>query len=1487
MSDQIFNHPQREQLLEYGLGKLDPDKSDLIESHLAECDQCGETLLNLQDDTFVNLLRRSDAIETPTENSERDRGVVPPQVSVMGATFVEKPAPSKGELDLPASLADHPRYRIVDLLGKGGMGDVYQAEHIVMNRPVALKIINRELVKKSQAVERFRREVHAAARLSHPNIVTAHDAEQAGDLHFLVMEFVDGIDLSRLVKERGALPVHEACDYARQAALGMQHAHEQGMVHRDIKPHNLMVTADGTVKILDFGLAGFATESALMEAEESEGAGSDSIPLHLTTVGSVMGTPDYIAPEQARDAHSADIRADIYSLGCTLYFLLTGQPPHNATTVIEKLRAHAEHEPPAIELIRVDVPDELAEVIRRMMAKDPVERFQTPQEVADALDRVSAQLRSISGTHPPQDFTVDRPTDAPEHWQNIKSLADILLSVAFLNMVWIAIVFSNVYFNLGGFTLSPFWERLGAPLFYTSLVGLPLSLMLGFGAWRMRRFQSYGWSMAAAILAMIPVTPVNIVLGLICGPWAMVLLFRPEVKRMFVARDESQDTGTSLVQRSRSTAPGSVHSGAGRIPRWVVGVGFFSFACMLAGIFYIQIGTTTLKFEVLDPDIQVRFAGESVVFQDRNGADSIFTVKPGTTQEFVVEQNGAVVETDSLVLNRGDRVVLKIDVVEGEIRITPSKPKLNVDRTPHAGQDVKEETEHPSIATVASPKTREQFEAMIAATRAAETDEELQGVVAGYTPMLSLLSQDAGGDLIELLAELPDEMHEALLLDGYLKWKADELDEKRKRVMLDMFAAVLSQAPNTENTRKKLEQLDAYANVSDVGFAVIGLPESDSQVLVWYFLRRDVKFPTVLMLSGSTSTALQEALKPDNHQEIRKRTATLIEKQYSDLPPAPAALPQTVAELKALIENIPREGSDEEWKTFLGQNAPPIEDFPVEFLRNPLQLIAGLPAATRQELLDRGYLKWRLSELDEERRELNRELIKELLESAMKSSGLDDQTIEKIIERRQASGDVGFVVATVPTTNSQIIVWYMQNPDSPPIPIPMMVPILGVKAEFKDQALSKSVYRQISGVDEKPYTELPPVPLASREIRESLRALLNNLPEGEVSDEVWIEYLSEYSPFMADPKAPQPLTRNLIRLLDSLPKDSIDTLLEQGFVKWPHSKLDKTRQEGIRAIMQGVMSAVPPEHRGEKVADLILSSLVTADVGFAVLKLPDSEKQFVAFFAQMPTAFGPTILPVLGDLSDTEFKEINSPAVQKQIENIVKQLDSSLPASTLTTGFVPQSTIEPETRRAFHELIVAARAASTDEEWVQVLAKHAPMLALTEESETEQFGKVEMALMSEGGRILIELLAGLPDTVHNDLLQASYLKWSFKELDKPRREAMQAALTKVLSASDKMGFPAGLTDRVPDMLASGDVGFAVAETPEGETLLWYLLLPEVPIPILFPLFGTPQQGEANGVSLTKSVFKQIGDLENKPYSDLPENVGSETSVKDNEPVEMP
>lgn len=337
-------HPSPEQLSAYNLGQLPPDEASTVESHISECEPCCDTIMSLSsDDTFVGILKEA-------------RQLPPDQTSGQDAV----PSPSSCQ-EVPAQLAQHPRYEIVRLIGKGGMGDVYEARHRKMERRVALKVINRGLVQKAEAIDRFHREVKAAARLSHPNIVTSHDADQAGDFHFMVMEFVDGVDLSQVVKAQGALPIADACDYIRQAAIGLQHAHECGMVHRDIKPHNLMVTKDGTVKILDFGLASLAPDA--IPASDAVAASSD-----LTAAGAIMGTPDFISPEQAHDARQVDIRSDIYSLGATLYYLLSGRVPFDDGSVMHKLRNLAHVEPEALDSVRNDVPEELVTIVSRMMA---------------------------------------------------------------------------------------------------------------------------------------------------------------------------------------------------------------------------------------------------------------------------------------------------------------------------------------------------------------------------------------------------------------------------------------------------------------------------------------------------------------------------------------------------------------------------------------------------------------------------------------------------------------------------------------------------------------------------------------------------------------------------------------------------------------------------------------------------------------------------------------------------------------------------------------------------------------------------------------------------------------------------------------------------------------------------------------------------------------------------------------------------------------
>jgi hypothetical protein len=365
MQDRAENHPTPDQLQAFDQGRLGPAEWTTVERHLRGCAACGGKIQELPEQRLPDLLREYDPErrcgETPGDLAPRPDWVVPPPVV----------AP-----DVPRELAEHPRYRLQGLLGAGGMGMVFKAEHRLMRRQVALKVIHRHLLNRPAAVERFRREVRAAARLAHPNIVTAHDADQAGTLHFLVMEYMEGETLDRIVDRRGPLPVAEACAYVRQAALGLQHAHEQGMVHRDLKPSNLIVTRAGQVKVLDFGLAQLA-----QECQSSPG---------LTPEGAVLGTPGYLAPEQARQPDAADVRADLYSLGCTLYHLLAGRPPFLGGGVLQQLLAHQERAPRPLSAFRGDIPETLVRVVERLLAKDPADRFQSPADLAQALALLAA-----------------------------------------------------------------------------------------------------------------------------------------------------------------------------------------------------------------------------------------------------------------------------------------------------------------------------------------------------------------------------------------------------------------------------------------------------------------------------------------------------------------------------------------------------------------------------------------------------------------------------------------------------------------------------------------------------------------------------------------------------------------------------------------------------------------------------------------------------------------------------------------------------------------------------------------------------------------------------------------------------------------------------------------------------------------------------------------------------------------------------------------
>ena len=266
-------------------------------------------------------------------------------------------------------------YDLLEELGGGGMGRVFKACHRRMNRTVALKLLPESLVKSPESVERFQREVQALARLSHPNVVAVHDAGSADGTHFYVMDLVDGEDLARLVKEHGAMPVEQALDCILQAARGLEYAHAQGVVHRDIKPSNLILDHDGTVKILDLGIARIVSLP--------EQAGDQD----LTKTGCVLGTVDYMAPEQAMNTRRADHRADIYSLGCTLHFLLTGQSVFGGETVMERIVAHREHPVPSLRKACPAAPTWLNAVFRKMVAKKPEDRYPSATALVSDLER--------------------------------------------------------------------------------------------------------------------------------------------------------------------------------------------------------------------------------------------------------------------------------------------------------------------------------------------------------------------------------------------------------------------------------------------------------------------------------------------------------------------------------------------------------------------------------------------------------------------------------------------------------------------------------------------------------------------------------------------------------------------------------------------------------------------------------------------------------------------------------------------------------------------------------------------------------------------------------------------------------------------------------------------------------------------------------------------------------------------------------------------
>ena len=275
------------------------------------------------------------------------------------------------------------KYKLLNLLGVGGMGRVFLAEHTIMHRKVALKVISKEFSNNPEALKQFQAEARAIATLNHINIVQAYNFESEGDRFYIVMEYVDGQSLEKRVLKEGPLPFNDVVSYLRQSAKALRHAHQRNMIHCDIKPDNLLLNQDGQIKILDMGIAKLNDPKKKGQVQETEPA-SDSQA--KKDESHILGTVDYLAPEMASGEVEADPRVDIYSLGCTMFFLLTGQVPYPETTLIERILAHQEKPPRDPRELRSDTPKELANIVLKMEAKKPEDRYQSMDEVLAALD---------------------------------------------------------------------------------------------------------------------------------------------------------------------------------------------------------------------------------------------------------------------------------------------------------------------------------------------------------------------------------------------------------------------------------------------------------------------------------------------------------------------------------------------------------------------------------------------------------------------------------------------------------------------------------------------------------------------------------------------------------------------------------------------------------------------------------------------------------------------------------------------------------------------------------------------------------------------------------------------------------------------------------------------------------------------------------------------------------------------------------------------
>jgi serine/threonine protein kinase len=385
----LASHPTDADLEAYLNNTLLSSKVMALRQHVAKCQRCQcildefraagpDDVSNPTASQQKNSATQEKADQAVQKNNDQDR-------AALSAGHHSESSQAKRTAKIPEELKDHPVYKVLKRIGRGGMGEVFQVEHRLTNRKEVLKVIHSHLVDRADVRNRFKREIQSAAKLNHPNVVQTLNAIEEGNLLGLVMEYVQGESLTAIVSRQGPLTILQAREFIRQAANGLEHAHSHQMVHRDIKPQNLLVSkeVDGLrVRILDFGLA--KTTGQL---------GTDS---ELTMDGHILGTPHFMSPEQALSPTNADIRSDIYSLGCTWFYLLTGKPPYEGDGALAILNAHQNAEIPLLSAFRQDVPKQTAECIRKMMAKRPEDRFQTPGELLQSIASESKTTASSS-----------------------------------------------------------------------------------------------------------------------------------------------------------------------------------------------------------------------------------------------------------------------------------------------------------------------------------------------------------------------------------------------------------------------------------------------------------------------------------------------------------------------------------------------------------------------------------------------------------------------------------------------------------------------------------------------------------------------------------------------------------------------------------------------------------------------------------------------------------------------------------------------------------------------------------------------------------------------------------------------------------------------------------------------------------------------------------------------------------------------------------